>query len=71
MYKFKGATYQKNFSACSVIDTVCMLFAFQNPSYLGEFKAEIKKALACESGAQGVLFDEKKPKAENLVTLSL
>jgi hypothetical protein len=28
-------------------------------------------ALASESGAQGVLFDEKKPRVENLVTLSL
>jgi hypothetical protein len=27
--------------------------------YLGEFEAEFKKALARESGAQGVLFDEK------------
>jgi hypothetical protein len=34
-------------------------FAFKNRSYLGEFEAELKKALACESGAQGVLFDEK------------
>jgi hypothetical protein len=28
-------------------------------SYLDEFKAEFKKASAIESGAQGVLFDEK------------
>jgi hypothetical protein len=28
-------------------------------SYLGEFEAEFKKPLARESGAQGVLFDEK------------
>jgi hypothetical protein len=27
--------------------------------YLGEFEAEFKKALARESGAQVVLFDEK------------
>jgi hypothetical protein len=40
-------------------------------SYLGEFKAEFKKALACESGAQGVLFDGEKSRIENLVTLSL
>jgi hypothetical protein len=39
--------------------------------YLGEFEAEFKKALARESGAQGVLFDEKKPKVENLVPRSL
>jgi hypothetical protein len=35
------------------------ILAFENRSYLGEFKAELKKALARESGAQGVLFDEK------------
>jgi hypothetical protein len=35
------------------------IFAFENRSYLGEFEAEFKKALARESGAQGVLFDEK------------
>jgi hypothetical protein len=34
-------------------------FCFRNRSYLGEFEAEFKKALARESGAQGVLFDEK------------
>jgi hypothetical protein len=33
--------------------------ALENRSYLGEFEAEFKKALARESGAQGVLFDEK------------
>jgi hypothetical protein len=37
------------------------IFAFENRSYLGEFEAEFKKALARESGAQGVLFAEKKP----------
>jgi hypothetical protein len=42
--------------ACGVIDTACTIFA----SVLGEFEAEFKKALAHESGAQGVLFDEKK-----------
>jgi hypothetical protein len=36
-----------------------LTFAFENRSYLGEFEAEFKKALARESGAQGVLFDEK------------
>jgi hypothetical protein len=35
------------------------IFTFVNRSYLGEFEAEFKKALARESGAQGVLFDEK------------
>jgi hypothetical protein len=34
-------------------------FAFENRSYLGEFEAEFIKALARESGAQGVLFGEK------------
>jgi hypothetical protein len=34
-------------------------FSFENRSYLGEFEAEFKKALARESGAQEVLFDEK------------
>jgi hypothetical protein len=29
---------------------------FENRSYLDEFEAEFKKALALESGAQGVLF---------------
>jgi hypothetical protein len=45
------------------------IFAFENRSYLGEFEAKLKKALARESGAQGVLM--KKPRVENLVTLSL
>jgi hypothetical protein len=27
--------------------------SFKHRSYLGEFEAEFKKALACESGAQG------------------
>jgi hypothetical protein len=31
-----------------------MIFAFENQSYLGEFQAEFKKALARESEAQGV-----------------
>jgi hypothetical protein len=41
-----------------------MIFAFENRSYLGKFEAEFKKALACESGAQGVLFDEKKTESQ-------
>jgi hypothetical protein len=49
----------KNFRACGVIDTACTIFAFENRSYFGEFEAEFKKALARESGAHGVLFDEK------------
>jgi hypothetical protein len=44
----------KNVRACGVIDTACTIFAFENRSYLGEFEAEFKKALAHESGAQGV-----------------
>jgi hypothetical protein len=48
--------YRKH-DACSVFDTACTIT--ENRSYLGEFEAEIKKALACESGPQGVLFDEK------------
>jgi hypothetical protein len=38
------------------------IYAFENRSYLGEFKAEFKKALALETGAHGILFDEKKTK---------
>jgi hypothetical protein len=57
--------------ACGVIDTACTIFAFENRSYLGEFEAEFKKAFARESGNQGVLFHEKKPRVGNLVTLSL
>jgi hypothetical protein len=34
-------------------------FLRSNRSYLGEFEAEFKKALARESGAKGVLLDEK------------
>jgi hypothetical protein len=39
-------------------DTACTIFAFENRSYLGKFKAEFKKALALETGAHGILFDE-------------
>jgi hypothetical protein len=41
------------------VHVVSMTFVFENQSYLGEFKAEFKNALARESGAQEVLFDEK------------
>jgi hypothetical protein len=34
-------------------------FCVRKSINLGEFEAEFKKALARESGAQGVLFDEK------------
>jgi hypothetical protein len=53
------------------MDTACKIFAFENRAYLGEFEAGFKKALSCESGPEGVLFDGKKPKVKNLVTLSL
>jgi hypothetical protein len=33
--------------------------AFKNRSYLDEFEAEFKIAIARESGVKGVLFDEK------------
>jgi hypothetical protein len=35
------------------------IFVFENRSYLGEFEADFKKALASESRAQEVLFDGK------------
>jgi hypothetical protein len=65
----KGLPNKKR--ACGVNGTACTFFELENRSYLGEFEAEFKKALDRETGAQGVLFDEKKPKVENLVTLSL
>jgi hypothetical protein len=46
----------------------CTIFALEN---LGEFEAGLKQALSRESGPEGVLFDEKKPKVKNLMTLSL
>jgi hypothetical protein len=39
--------------------------------YLREYEFIFKTALAHESGDQGVLFAEKKPRVENLVRLSL
>jgi hypothetical protein len=51
----KGLPNQKIF----VHAVSCTIFAFENRSYGGEFEAEFKKALAPESGAQGVLFQEK------------
>jgi hypothetical protein len=50
---------KKNFRACGVIYIAGTIFEFENRSYLSEFVAEFKKALVRESGAQGVLFDEK------------
>jgi hypothetical protein len=53
------------------IDTACMIFAFKNRSYIGKFEAEFKKALAGESGAQGILFDEKNRRSKYHDTVSL
>jgi hypothetical protein len=47
------------------------IYKFKGATYKNIFEPEFKKALARESVAQGVLFDERKPKVENLVTLSL
>jgi hypothetical protein len=52
----KGLPNKKKFRACGVNDTI---FALENRSYLGEFDAEFKKALARESGARGVLLMKK------------
>jgi hypothetical protein len=66
---FKGNIYQKHcptppfkkyINLKGLPNKKCKIFAFENRSYLGEFEAEFKKALAHESGAQGVLFDEEK-----------
>jgi hypothetical protein len=43
-------------------------FAFENWSYLGEFEAEFKKAR--ESGAQGVIFDEKKTEGKKTASFA-
>jgi hypothetical protein len=42
-----------------------MIFVFENLLFLGEFGAEFKKALPCESGSQGVLLDEKNWRLKN------
>jgi hypothetical protein len=34
-------------------------FVLKNQYYFTKFKAEFKKALTCQSGPQGVFFDEK------------
>jgi hypothetical protein len=73
--------------ACGIIDTACTKKFSNNfekrKSYFCKTAMVCKKALARESGAQVVLFDEKesgaqvllfdekKPGVENLVTLSL
>jgi hypothetical protein len=43
----------------------------ENRLYLGKSKAEFKKALARDSGAQGVLFDEKTEGRKSLDTVPL
>jgi hypothetical protein len=58
-YKNLKGLPKKFFRACGVIYTACTIFAFENRAYLGKFEAEFKKALVYESGAHGVLFDEK------------
>jgi hypothetical protein len=83
---FKGNIYQKHIRSRIVlphhyknilnkrVSLTKQIFSVENRLfllYLGEFEAEFKKALARESGTQGGLFDGKKPKIENLVTLSL
>jgi hypothetical protein len=50
----KGLPNTKKYRSYGVIHTACTIFPFENRSYLGEFEAEFKKALACESGAEGV-----------------
>jgi hypothetical protein len=47
------------FPNCPTPNKQTKIFALENRSYLGEFEAEFKKASARESGAQGLLFDEK------------
>jgi hypothetical protein len=46
-------------------------FANDYLDFIGENEAICKTALGRESGPWGGLFDEKKPRVENLVTLSL
>jgi hypothetical protein len=62
---------KKIFEQLRKVKIMCKTAMVCNRSILGEFEAEFKKASARESWAQGVLFDEKKPRVENLVTLSL
>jgi hypothetical protein len=62
----KGLPNKKKFRACGVNDTACTIFAFGNRSYLSELEAQFKKALARESGAQRVLFDEKNRRSKIL-----
>jgi hypothetical protein len=46
-------------------------FAFENRSYLGEFEAEFKKAVARGQGSRGLLFDEKTEGRKSRDTVSL
>jgi hypothetical protein len=55
----RGLPNKKKFRAIGVIDTICTIFASENRSYVGEFEAELKKALACESGPQGACLMKK------------
>jgi hypothetical protein len=48
-----------NFRACGVIDAACTIFAFENRSYLDEFEAELKKALALNQGPRGYYLMKK------------
>jgi hypothetical protein len=56
---------------CESLKKNINIFACENQSYLCEFEAAFKEGLAHDLGAQGVLFDDKKPRVENLGTLSL
>jgi hypothetical protein len=64
--KFKGATKQQMFvHAVALTPHVhCTISPSENRSYLGEFEAEFKTVLVCESGLQGVLFDGKTRKSK-------
>jgi hypothetical protein len=55
--------------ACGINDTAYI--EFKKFEYLREFEFISEKALAPKSGAQNGCFDEKKPRVENLVALSL
>jgi hypothetical protein len=58
IYTFKWATLQKIFVQ-AVSLTPHARFLRSKIDHIFEFAAEFKKALARESGAKGVLFDEK------------
>jgi hypothetical protein len=56
---FKGLL-KKNFVYAVQLTPHARFLRSKIDHFLGEFEAEFKKALARESGAQGVFFDEKK-----------